>query len=308
MTVYSLPAMTASALPGRPLSVALGNFDGVHLGHRRLLRAAARPDCARAVWTFSSLAKCAPHVPVLTPQEEKLRQIARSGIEYAVMEEFETVLELTPAQFVEEILLGQLHAAAVACGFNFRFGRGAAGTAETLGALLAPHGVPLTVVPPFCLGGEAVSSTRIRAAVADGRMEEAAALLGRPFSLTAPVRHGKALGRKLGLATINQNFPEGQAVPRRGVYAGYAYVNGRRCAAVSDVGVRPSVETAGEVRCETHILDFDGALYGETVRVEFCRYLRGEMRFASPDALRKAIEEDIRRARAALAAEGGKRP
>lgn len=302
MIVYKLPEMTVTVLPDRPLAVALGNFDGVHLGHARLLSAArdiAReiPNCASVAWTFTALAKGGSTenivIPALTTPTEKARAIAAAGIEYVVFEEFETVRALSPASFVAEYLTKQFRCAAAVCGFNFRFGAGAVGDAAMLSRLLGARGIPVTVVEPVLAEGKVLSSTRIRAAVAAGEMEEARALLGRPFSICFPVVHGHRLGRTIGIPTLNQNFPDGHIVPRHGIYACLCTVGERCYPAVANVGTRPTVSDSGAVNCETHIIGYDGSLYGESVRVSFCRRLRGEIKFDSVSGLKAQIETDI---------------
>ncbi len=298
MTSYILPEMTVGALPDRPLAVALGNFDGVHLGHRRLLSeacalAAQLPDGIPAVWTFTALAKAEASVPVLTTAEEKMRLFAEAGIRAAVLEDFARVRDLSPEVFVREYLVRTLRCAAVVCGEDFRFGKGRAGDVSLLAELLSKEGVPLSVVPSVLADGDPISSTRIRRAVESGDMETAAALLGRPFSVCLPVLHGNRIGHTIGLPTVNQNFPDGHIVPERGIYACICTVDTRRYEAVCNVGTRPTVSDGETVNCETHILGFDGDLYGCTVRVEFCRRLREEKRFSSVAALKEAIEQDV---------------
>ncbi|MBQ8748059.1 MAG: riboflavin biosynthesis protein RibF [Clostridia bacterium] len=305
MTNYLLPEMTVAALPDRPLAVVLGNFDGVHLGHRRLLLeacalAAGIPDCIPAVWTFTSLAKNSV-TPVLTEIPEKLRLIAEAGIRAAVLEEFDCVRGLSPETFVREYLVHTLRCAAVVCGEDFRFGKGRAGDVSLLGDLLAKEGILLSVVPSVMMGGEPISSTRIRLAVKSGDMEEASALLGRPFSVCLPVLHGNRIGHTIGLPTVNQTFPDGHIVPARGIYACICTVDGQRYEAAANVGTRPTVSDGDAVNCETHILDFDGDLYGQTVRVDFCFRLREERKFSSVAALKAAIEQDVRDTRAYFA-------
>ena len=301
MTVYRLSTAAVGDLPDRPLSIALGNFDGVHIGHQKLLRAArdaagiAGCDCA--VWTFTSLVKSDASVPSLTTQEEKRLQFARAGMDYAIFEDFSAVRSMSAEEFVEEYLLHRLRAAAVVCGFNFHFGRNGTGDAAFLRDILVGHGVPLTVIEPVCACGGIVSSTRIRAALAEGNMESAAEMLGRPFSVSLPVLHGNALGRTIGLPTINQDFPAGHIIPAKGIYACLCHVGERICPGVANIGSRPSVPGDGHINCETHIIGYDGDLYGETVRVEFFRRLRDERKFPSLEALQSAIRGDIAAAR-----------
>ena len=306
MTIYRLPEMTPMELPSAPLAMALGNFDGVHEGHRRLLSAArdaaaSIPGCLSGVWTFTALAKMPGDIPALTTVEEKLYQFAKAGLDFAILEDFSAVRNMSPETFVREYLIGRLGCHAAVCGFNFRFGHRGSGGCEDLLRLLAEKSVPLTVVDPVMQGEMPVSSTRIRAAVTEGDMETAAALLGRPFSLCLPVLTGKQLGRTLGIPTINQNFPAGHIVPRHGIYACLCTADGVRRMGVANVGTRPSVDRDGTVNCETHILDYDGMLYGQNVRVEFITRLRDEMRFSSLSELRAAMENDIRCARAFFA-------
>lgn len=302
MTIYRLPEGVPISLPDGPIALALGNFDGVHVGHRRLLLAArdaaARiPGCLAGAWTFTALAKTMSDTPALTTTEEKLQQFAEAGLDFAILEDFSAVRNLSPEEFVRAHLVETLGCAAVVCGFNFRFGYKGAGTCTDLERLLAEEHIPLTVIDPVTYGDTVVSSTRIRTAVADGNMEAAAALLGRPFSVCLPVRHGKQLGRKIGLPTINQDFPAGHIVPRHGIYVCLCTVGDSRYMGVTNVGVRPSVVSDGHVNCETHLIDYDGVLYGESVRVEFLTRLRDEMRFDSLDQLCAAIQNDIQQAR-----------
>lgn len=302
MTIYRLPQGVPISLPNCPIALALGNFDGVHAGHRQLLLAARRaareiPGCLAGAWTFTSLAKTEAATPVLTTTEEKLRQFAEAGLDFAILEDFSEVRNLSPQEFVRDHLISTLGCAAAVCGFNFRFGYRGAGTSADLERLLGEAGIPLTVIDPVTYGEGAVSSTRIRAAVAAGDMETAAALLGRPFSVCLPVRHGKQLGRTIGLPTINQDFPAGHIVPRHGIYVCLCTVDGTCYPGVTNIGIRPSVDSDGHVNCETHLIDYDGDLYGETVCVHFLTRIRDEMRFDSLDALREAIREDIRRAK-----------
>lgn len=302
MTIYRLPQGVPISLPDCPIALALGNFDGVHAGHRQLLLAARRaareiPGCLAGAWTFTSLAKTEAATPVLTTTEEKLRQFAEAGLDFAILEDFSEVRNLSPQEFVRDHLISTLGCAAVVCGFNFRFGYRGAGTSADLERLLGEAGIPLTVIDPVTYGEGAVSSTRIRTAVAAGDMETAAALLGRPFSVCLPVRHGKQLGRTIGLPTINQDFPAGHIVPRWGIYACLCTIGEKQYMGVTNVGIRPSVDSDGHVNCETHLIDYDGDLYGETVCVHFLTRIRDEMRFDSLDALREAIREDIRRAK-----------
>ncbi len=310
MTIYKLPEMTVTALPDRPLAVALGNFDGVHCGHERLLSsvrkvAAEIPGCVSAVWSFTTLAKESAEgreiIPALTTTVEKLRWIAAAGVEYAILEDFEDMRSFSPDEFALSYLLGKLRCVAVVCGFNFRFGKGGMGDAGYLAGLLEDRGVAVTVMPPVFSGSRIISSTWIRAAVAAGDMEEAAALLGHPFSICFPVIYGNQLGRTIGLPTINQDFPPGHIIPQHGIYACVCTVGARRYAAVANVGIRPTVSSSGAVNCETHIMDYDGFLYGKSIRVEFYHRLRAERKFANVTELKTAIQDDVLQARAYFA-------
>ncbi len=284
-------------LPDETVSCAIGNFDGVHLGHKALISlAAARQNTSKsAVWTFAEPSSrfLNGRLGLLSTMEERLSLFRKLGIDIVFIEDFENVRDMEADIFAKEILYRRCHVRAAVCGFNFRYGKNAAGTAETLSEAFRALGASVTVMPPYQIGGVTVSSSEIRAALAAGDVETAAAMLGRPYSLTGEVVAGKKLGHLLGFPTANQRFPEGRAVPRFGVYAVRAVVDGHTYPGVANVGVRPTVENTENVNCETHILRFDGDLYGKTIRVEFCRFLRPEKKFESPEALREAVMHNI---------------
>jgi len=304
LIMYKLPEFRVIEKLPRGCAVALGNFDGVHRGHQRLFELAGKKGHKKAAWTFRELAKPGAFVPCLTDMREKLELFAEYGLDYAVFEDFEAVRGLEYQTFAKEYLVKELSPDRVVCGFNFRFGRGGAGNAQALRDILSDTGVEVDILQPVFRNGKTVSSSAVRDAVLKGDMEEALEILGHPFFISAPVCHGKELGRKLGVPTINQNFPEGHIIPRRGIYACTASFDGKKYAAVANVGVRPTV--SGEaVNCETHIMDFDGDLYGKEVKVEFYRLIRDEMRFETVESLAEQIKRDIEGAREFLRAYGG---
>lgn len=290
--------------PLKPSAVALGIFDGVHLGHRRLLLETVSRrdklmadglDAVAVVWSlFEQPNKqhgenTALH---LTSLDEKLRLFAEAGIDYAVLEHFDDIRNTSPEDFVSRTLLDRLNARTAVCGFNFRFGKSGAGDANTLLSLMKSAGADVSIVPAVTLGGGIVSSSRIRCLLENGETEEAAELLGRPFSINLPVVHGKQLGRTLGIPTINQNFPEGHIIPKTGIYACTVCVGDDIFPAITNIGCRPTFDGDGRINSETHIIDYDGMLYGETIRVSFYKRLRDEIRFSAPEELTEQIKRD----------------
>lgn len=270
------------AATNSPLACAIGNFDGVHIGHRKLIEAAV--DYCRthsgtkcAVFTFESNTSGAPFI---VSHEEKLKIFAECGAEIAVTVPFDEVRDMSCEVFVSEVLVGTLNVACAFCGFNFRFGKMGAGNGETLAALMKSHGRSTAIMPPVNLGGEPVSSTRIRAALAEGDMALANSLLGRNFGFVSEVLHGKALGATLGFPTANQRIAHGAAAPRRGVYASLCIIDGKKYPAVSNIGVRPSTDSHGEANCETNIIGFSGDLYGREIAVYPLAFIRPERRFS----------------------------
>lgn len=281
-----------------PLSVALGNFDGVHVGHAALIKRAveyAREHGLKAaVWTFSddSSVSGKPDGKRITSTDEKLSIFRELGVDYAFLADFSAVRDYSPDRFVSELLCGECHAVLAVCGFNFRFGRGGVGDANELVRLMSPH--DCIVLPPVYVGDDLVSSTAIRAYIEDGDMEGASALLGRHFSICTPVVEGKRLGRTIGIPTINQNFPEGYVIPKGGVYACRVDIGGEVYAGVANVGTRPTIKAdTHAVNCETHVIGYSGILYGRCVRVSFCKRLRDEVRFEDVEALRAQITRDV---------------
>ncbi len=299
--------LSATTPSNRERVVALGFFDGVHLGHMSLLSAAKaeaqRRGAAFAVFTFSDCGDGTykKDAPRLTEWETRLQLLRKAGVELVYAAEFLSLAQLSPREFVRDVLCSRLQAACAVCGFNFRFGHGASAGSEELCAFMKEAGGDCIVLPPLAVNGKTASSTAIREAIEAGDIEGANDLLGRPFSINFPVIHGKMLGRKIGVPTINQEFPLGFVIPRHGVYACLCKIDGVIHPAVSNVGVRPTVEKGGAVNCESHILDFDGWLYGRRVSIAFLRFLRGEQCFHHLDALVSQIEKDIEVTRAVCA-------
>jgi riboflavin kinase/FMN adenylyltransferase len=269
----------------RPRRIAIGTFDGVHLGHRAVIE-----GCS-TVLTFE------PHPlevlnptaapKLLMPFEVKRDVLEGIGVEELVVIPFDREFtRLTAEEFIEDILIESLGAEAVSVGENFRFGTRASGTPE----MLASHsGFETRVVPLVEVGGEAVSSTRIRALVAAGAMEEARACLGVPFMVQGEVVKGDQRGRELGYPTANIVPDDRLVTPGHGVYA--AFADGHP-AAVS-VGVRPTFDTGRGVLIETYLIDRNDDLYGRQLRVAFVERLRGERRFEDADALIAQMAEDV---------------
>lgn len=306
--------MLISTASGRPISnqnaeekgrfaLALGCFDGVHLGHAALFRALREnaEGKKRAVWTFAPPEGGRPcpvkGKPLIASYEQKLSLLAEHGVEHAFLYDFSQVCSLDCEEFVDKILIGECGCGLAVCGYNFTFGRYAAGNAQTLTELLARRGVRTVVVDNISVGGFSVSSAAIRTALSEGDMEKAAMLLGRSYAVTAPVIGGRRLGRELGFPTINQHFFEGAAVPRRGVYAAVCSVDGKEYPAVTNVGVRPTVSGGSDVvTAETHIIGYSGDLYGRTVSVELRRFMRPERTFGGREELTAAVLADIKSA------------
>ncbi|MBQ8332047.1 MAG: bifunctional riboflavin kinase/FAD synthetase [Clostridia bacterium] len=282
--------------------VALGCFDGVHMGHREVIRTAKaqaiRLGLPLAVLTFAQPPKnyFIPHsVPLLTDSKTKESLIEKLGVDLFLCVPFDqTVADMPSEEFFFEILIRRMRAAHIVCGFNYSFGAGGRGNADLLGNLAAKNNIGLSILSPVTIDGIPVSSSAIRSAIVDGRVEEATLLLGRPYTLCASVIDGQKLARSLGFPTLNQRFPKDVVVPRHGVYAVQVTTEdgGTVLDGIANVGVRPTVG-GDEVWSETHIFNFDGDLYGKRVSVAFRSFLRPERKFNSLDALREQIQKDI---------------
>ena len=301
MTQINLNTMREEVHTG-PLAIAIGNFDGVHIGHRALLDRLRVEADARgldtAVWCFAEPPSAflpGGAVPQLATLDEKLALFADAGMDWCILGDFAALRDYSPERFARDVLARDCGGRFIVCGFNFSFGARGKGTPDDLRRFFPDA---CAVVDAVSLGGITVSSTAIRAAIAAGDMPRAAAMLGRPWAVSLPVLHGKALGRTIGVPTLNQHFPAGHILPAFGVYATLCVIDGCRYPAVTNVGIRPSVDDGDAVTCESHILDYSGDLYDQTVRLEFHRFLRPEQKFASLDALRDAIAGDIAATRA----------
>lgn len=282
------------------LSCAVGNFDGVHKGHMALLQKAAEKNgCTHsAVWTFASHPRVCmgdENFSALTTTEQKLALFADAGIELAILEDFPAVKDMSPEDFAVKLLYGRCCVRTAVCGYNFRFGKNAAGTPALLSKEFSRLGADvITVDAVKTAEGEIISSSTIRTLIEGGNIEKANEMLGREFAVSLPVSEGHKLGRTLGLPTINQVFPFGCVIPRHGVYAAKCNIKGKEYIAVANVGVRPTVtENTENINCETHIIGFSGDLYGELVSVRLYRFLRDEKKFPSVAELKSAITADI---------------
>ena len=291
-----------------PPTVAVGNFDGVHLGHQeifhRVIAEARRRTGDAVVLTFS------PHPaqvlapdrapPLIQSEAAKLARLAECGLDAAVVVRFDADFAArSPEEFVKTVLVDGLNAVEAFVGYDFTFGRNRSGTTATLAALGARHGFSTQVVEPITVEGIVASSTKVREFVLEGRPEGAALLLGRPYSLTGTVVRGAGRGRTIGVPTANIE-PCAELVPRRGVYAARLHAPAGSHDAVVNVGTAPTFGQRDTV-VEAHLLDFDGDLLGACVELEVVRRLRDERRFPDKDALVSQIHADIAQAREVLA-------
>ncbi len=285
-----------------PALVALGFFDGMHRGHTALLRETVRRaevgGLVPSVFTFRDTPDFKAGTPRLLSEEARFARLAETGIQRLYLADFDEIRTLPPAKFVSRVLLTACAAGGVVCGYNFHFGAGGIARVDDLAAMLAPHGVPLFVLPPEQEGGEAVSASRVRRALREGRVTEATALLGRPYTLNGEVTHGRALGRRLGHPTANLALPEGRVVPRFGVYAVAVSVDGAPpVGGVANIGRRPTVESDGAPNCEVHLFSEAGDLYGRRLSLSLLAFLREERKFDGTAALREQIGRDTDRAK-----------
>ena len=297
MAIYnSIDEYTA---PGQGTSVALGFFDGVHLGHRAVIGAAADTQLPCTVLTFGQnplrvLGRDCP--PTLTDNSRKAELIAQAGANDIIFADFAQLKDMSPEDFVRKILHEKLNAKRVVCGFNYRFGCRGTGDTETLARLCSDCGIEVIVCEPVFYDGEQVSSSRIRGLIASGDIVRANAMLGCRYSISGDIGGGNQIGSALGFPTVNIPLHEDMAIPRRGVYASTLTVGGKSYLGATNIGVHPTVGETDSPICETFIIDYPGGdLYGSHAVCELCEFLRGERKFASVDELIAQIEQDCER-------------
>jgi len=300
----------------RPV-LTVGNFDGIHVGHRAILETVVSRARALAgtavVYTFD------PHPrKVLSPEraprllttlEQRVELLAAAGVDVVVVERFTPEFARTDAErFIREVIHARIRPVEVYVGYDFHFGRDREGSLRLLGELGPRLGFSVTIIPEVVVDDGDVNSTRIRELLADAKVERATAMLGRPYSIRGRIGRGAARGRTLGFPTANVE-PESELLPAPGVYAGRLRLldagepgAGSSWPAVTNVGTRPTFRDGGEVLAEAHLLGFSGDLYGRRVELSFVAHLRAEQRFPSVDALRRQIGADVEDARRRLGA------
>ena len=300
-----------SGLPrdDRPVFVTVGTFDGVHLGHWSVLeeigaRASARNGRSVLV-TFDPhplrIVRPAIAPPLLTTPDEKKAVLAESRLDYVVFVAFTPELrEYSPRRFVTELLLARLGMSELVIGYDHGFGKGRSGDVHTLREIAAECGFELDVVDAVRANDAAISSTSIRRALLEGRLDEANRGLGRPYPMTGVVVRGDGRGRKLGFPTANIRVSgEGKLVPAAGIYACYASVAQERYMGALHIGPRPSFPGA-DASVEVYLIDFDGVLYGHEIRLELIEYLRPVTAFETVESLKEQMGADVSRVRQRL--------
>lgn len=257
------------------IAVALGDFDGMHRAHRTVITGAEDVIIYSVNNTFSLLQK----------------SIFERRYPKTVFADFNKIKSMSGEEFIEKVLIGEFGAGIVLCGYNFRFGKMASWSAFDLRAYLEDRDVWVRILEHLDFDGEPISSTRIRTALECGELERANEMLGYNFTFEGEVIGGDKRGRTIGFPTINQSYPDGLTRVKYGVYESRCFIDDKEYKAFTNIGIRPSFEV-DEPICETHIFDFNGDLYGKTVRLELVRYLREEMKFSSVDELKRQLEYD----------------
>lgn len=277
-------------------AVALGFFDGVHRGHRKVLSPTAKqrengltPVC----FTFAESPKsviAGKALPMLMTRQDKLKALRQIGMEHVFFADFRAMIHLSARAFFETILMDTLHAKQIFCGFNYRFGKNAEGDTALLQSLCDEYHVKLRVIPPETDNGEVVCSTLIKQLIAQGNVKRANALLCSRFGFEEVITHGKHLGHKLGTPTINQPLVKELAVPKFGVYASLVTLeNGEQYCGVTNVGVKPTVDGTKPL-WETWMPDYHGGdLYGQTADIRLLDFIRDERKFDNLDKLKAEI-------------------
>ena len=287
--------------------IALGFFDGVHTGHgallQRVTQRARELDAVPTAFTFDrspTAAITGQTVPLLSSVEDRgWLMRSRYGIQEVVVSNFDGMMRMDWEDFVDRYLAEELGAVHVVAGHDFHFGYMGKGNPRRLQEKCAQLGIGCDIIPKVEQDGITISSTYIRTLVAQGEMERANEFLGHPHTLTDTVAHGKKLGSTLGFPTVNLRFQPGVLIPAYGVYATKVWFeNGDSRPAVTNIGVRPTVDDGNKVTVEGFILDFSGDLYGQTVRMEFYKRLRGERKFADLTALKEEVMRNAEQTRA----------
>lgn len=278
--------------------VALGFFDGVHLGHRAVLEQCAHKGSPGVALTFrespgAALGKAAK--PLLTDNEQKAALMEALGIDAVIFADFLSIRDMSAQAFVRKVLKEKLRAQKVYCGYNYRFGKGGAGDAETLKALCREQDIDVQMTDAVYVDDEAVSSTKIRELLRQGDIEKANRMLGYRYAVSGAVGSGNHIGSALGFPTVNLPIRKELVVPRYGVYASRIVIDGREYKGATNIGVHPTVKRQKTPLCETFIIDYEGGeLYGEYARCEPAAFIRDERTFRDIEELRKQVTEDIK--------------
>ena len=293
--------------PRGPLSIAIGVFDGVHIGHQALIRQTAKGAkqlggrALAATFDPLPIQALAPGAPpsALSDVDDRVRLLHAAGADDVVVFHFTKEFAALDADEFVRRLVGAGEVRRIFVGEDFQFGHDRGGNVRTLAAAGAKHGFEVVVATPVTEGGEVVSSTRIRNALLAGDVTGAARLLGRPYSVKGTVVHGEKRGRELGFPTINLSVPPQRLLPRDGIYAMTVRVRDEEVVAAASLGVRPTFG-GGDRALEAYLLDWDGDVYGDTIEAAFVKRLRDELRFASAEELTEQIARDVEATRAAF--------
>lgn len=283
--------------PDSDLVLCLGNFDGVHKGHRQLIRScidiasklnSLKKHTKSGIWFFESSSLISEKR--IFSDEKKLETFSSLGLDIAAVADFAELKNMSGDEFVNNILKDQCHCIYALCGTNFRFGKNASSSSDDLVTLMSGNAY---VIPLVSYEGETVSSTKIRSLICNGNIEKANVLLEGNYEITGTVIHGKALGRSIGLPTVNIDVPEDFVVPKNGIYVTLSEIDGVSYHSVTNIGKRPTVENALQKNIETHIIGYSGDCYDRNVKIKFIHRLRDEMKFDSVELLKNQILLDI---------------
>lgn len=281
-------------------AIALGNFDGIHMGHQGLIKAmilkSKELGLKPSVLLFQNHTKMTLEgkgPQLLTTLEQKYSVLEDLGVEIIYTMEFnEQIMKLTPEEFVRDILVNKINIKAVIIGTDYRFGHKASGDANLLKELGNKYGFQVTILDPVYIDGNKVSSTLIRELLSKGDLEAVKLLLGREYTLTGKVVGGKKIGKTMGYPTANIELVYNSVIPKNGVYSTRTIVDGKTYLSATSVGFNPTFKE-DSLKIETHILDFNGDLYGKVIRLVFVKYLRDELKFENIEELKKQIDKDI---------------